>query len=448
VAGERPSTGVGAEGHDDNEEDLIMYDTNATMAEALRLTREGRVSEATALLQRVLGGARPIPAAQRVSDGIFGRGRNSQEGDLPLASGLPQVSGLRLVSGLPQVSGLPVASELPQVNGLPGVSGLLDSLQAQLPAGLPGRTPLVRPAGSEAAAVAAASAPGGEIRHLIHTDVAGSRTYDLYIPTGYAGEPVPLVVMLHGGTQDAMDFAAGTRMNDLAEQHTFIVAYPEQSTAANSGRYWNWFRPDDQRRDQGEPAILAGITRQIMSDYAVDEARVYVAGFSAGGAMAAVMASTYPDLFAAAGVHSGLACGAAQDVPSAFEAMQNGGSAGPSIDVPLIVFHGDQDNIVAPVNADRLIASRIPASEWTGRDAELRPLATANGEDSAGRRQSRHVYRDADGRVVAEKWTVHGGSHAWSGGSPVGSYTDAQGPDASAEMVRFFHEHAAQVTVR
>jgi poly(hydroxyalkanoate) depolymerase family esterase len=352
---------------------------NATMAEALRLTRSGQLSEATRLLQRSL--STTLPA---------------------------------------------------------GASGLLDNLQLRLPAQLPGNTPLVPHARS--AAVAAAASAHGVVRHLTYVGPAGSRTYDLYIPTSYAAQPVPLLVMLHGGTQDATDFAAGTRMNDLAEQQTFIVAYPEQTTAANIGRYWNWFRPEDQRRDAGEPAILAGITRQIMSDYAVDPARVYVAGFSAGGAMAAVMAATYPDLYAAAAVHSGLACGAAQDVPSAFAAMQNGGSAGPTIDIPLIVFHGDGDNIVAPVNADRLIASRIAASPGRGSEAGLpRPATTFSG-DGAGHRYSRWVYRDADGRVVAEQWRVHGGSHAWSGGSPAGSYTDRQGPDASAEMLRFFLE--------
>jgi poly(hydroxyalkanoate) depolymerase family esterase len=374
---------------------------NATMAEALRLTRSGRLSEATDLIQRSLGGTIPPATTRPAFTKMLSHGKTHD-------------------------------------SALPRASDLLEKLQPRLLAGMSGNTPLVRPTGSGAAAAAAASAPGGEIRHLTHINPAGSRTYDLYIPTGYAGEPVPLVVMLHGGSQDVTDFAAGTRMNDLAEQQTFIVVYPEQSTAANIGRYWNWFRPEDQRRDAGEPAILAGITREVMRGYAVDPTRVYVAGFSAGGAMTAVMAATYPDLYAAAAVHSGLACQAAQDVPSAFAAMQNGGSAAAPIDVPLIVFHGDVDNIVAPVNADRLIASCIAAKASDAGEA-----ATIVGGDGLGRRSSRSVYRDASGAVVAERWSVHGGSHAWFGGSPVGSYTDAQGPDASAEILRFFLEHPA-----
>jgi poly(hydroxyalkanoate) depolymerase family esterase len=350
-------------------------DRNITMAEALRLTRAGRLTEATAALQRGLAGAGASP----------GRG----------ATAAPAVASPGVITGLRRGT----------------------------------RSP-----GGDAVARAAA-APGGEIRHLIHTEGAGTRSYDLYIPTSYASEPVSLVVMLHGGKQNGSDFAAGTRMNAFAEQHRFLVAYPEQSRAANHGGYWNWFSASDQRADAGEPAIIAGITRAVMRDLVVDPARVYLAGFSAGGAMAAVMAATYPDLYAAVGVHSGVAYRAAHDVGSAFAAMRTGGTPAPGGAVPLIVIHGDRDPIVAPVNADRVIASRLAAGDIAGHDAPIRMSS------DRGRAHTRTVYRGVDGTAAVEASIVHGGGHAWYGGSPAGSYTDPDGPDSSAEMIRFFLQH-------
>jgi poly(hydroxyalkanoate) depolymerase family esterase len=368
----------------------MIDDSNATMTAALRLIRGGQLVEATALLQRRLGASLSATATKSARSGLLGRLRSGPQARL--------------------------------ADPLVAPSAGADLGSASSPA------------------AAAAAAPGGEICHLTHTDAAGTRSFDLYIPTDYTGEAVPLVVMLHGGSQDAADFAAGTRMNDFAERHTFLVAYPQQSSAANSGGYWNWFRPEHQRRDAGEPAIIAGITRQIKADLAVDPTRVYVAGLSAGGAMAAVMAATYPELYAAAGVHSGLAYRAAHDLGSALAAMHTGGSPTSAGDVPLIVFHGDADTTVGHVNADKVVASRIPVpGPTTGRTGQPEPTTTRS--DQNGRTYTRNVYTDHHGRVIAEQWTIHGGGHAWYGGNTVGSYTDPLGPDAAAEMVRFFLEH-------
>jgi poly(hydroxyalkanoate) depolymerase family esterase len=261
----------------------------------------------------------------------------------------------------------------------------------------------------------------------------GLRHFKLFTPAGLADDqPAPLLVMLHGCKQHPDDFAAGTRMNELAQEQGFRVLYPAQAPRSNAHRCWNWFQPGDQKRGGGEPALLAAITRHVMQSHAVHAERVYVAGLSAGGAMATILANEYPDLFAAVGVHSGLPQGSASDVASAFNAMKHGprGAAckPASARVPLIVFHGDLDATVHPRNSELLLAGAAPAE------------VNAGGVQG-GHGYVRSVFRDAAGRVVAEHWLVHGCGHAWSGGSPKGSYTDARGPDASREMWRFFTEH-------
>jgi poly(hydroxyalkanoate) depolymerase family esterase len=338
----------------------------AQMFEANRLTKRGRFAEATALLQRGLGGGH-----------------------------------------------------------LPGMETLLSGLRRGV-----GRMP-TSPRKPRPGPVA----PGRLVQHS-YANAAGERTCKLYVPTTHHGQAAPLIVMLHGGTQSADDFAAGTRMNELAERHGFLVAYPEQSRTANPMGYWNWFQPADQRRGSGEASLIAGLTQLIVDEYAVEARRVYVAGFSAGGAMAAVMASAYPDVYAGAAVHSGIPAGAAHDVASAFAAMAQGAPTRRTPPVPLIVFHGDGDETVNHVNADCLVRSVL-----ANPGMRQQPLTT-RGRVAGGHEYTRRVYSDRDRTPLVEHWTIHESGHAWSGGSQHGTYTDPRGPDASAELVRFFAQHA------
>ncbi len=387
------------------------------MTEATRLTRQGRLVEATALIQQTL--ASPAvpwrtpdpPSAEKESGGAPGRH--------PAPSpALSAAEGTHLRRVLP--------GWIPRRRSLPSRS--TSSLRRpQRPAGLDVKR------------------PAGRFEAFSCTNAAGARAYRLYVPAGQTGAPMPLVVMLHGGTQDAATFAAATGMNDLAERQAFLVAYPEQPRSANPGKYWNWFVPGHQRRGVGEPSLIAGITREVTDRYGVDVTRVYVAGFSAGGAMAAVMAAVYPDLYAAVGVHSGLPYAAADDVASAFAAMKQGPSRParpPARPLPLIVFHGDRDATVAHYNAAGLIDHALTAANPDGRPGTP-PTAVIAGQVPGGHAYTRTCYHDPVGAVLAERWIIHEGGHAWSGGVSHGSYTDPRGPDASAEFIRFFDEHPA-----
>jgi poly(hydroxyalkanoate) depolymerase family esterase len=267
-------------------------------------------------------------------------------------------------------------------------------------------------------------------------NLAGTRTYKLFVPSSFNGDPLPLVVMLHGCDQSPDDFAAGTRMNATAEEQTFLVAYPAQTQSANFSKCWNWHNAAEQRRDFGEPSLIAGITRQIMEELPVQPGCVYVAGLSAGGAAAAVMGSVYPDLYAAVGVHSGLACGSASDMGSAFFAMLLGrapprGGAGPAL--PTIVFHGDRDTTVHPANGAHVIVQSKAGSTLQ--------TTIRHGHAVGGMGYTCTVQSDESGHPMLEHWELHGAGHAWSGGSPAGSYTEPRGPDATREMMRFFLSH-------
>jgi poly(hydroxyalkanoate) depolymerase family esterase len=399
-------------------EQEVVFDMNDMMLQATRLTRESRLIEATALIQRMLRGENDCEIA-RLGDKppiIDGFAETIDKTKPPRFCMAPSAR-TRYFQALRDPT---YRFKYSTWHGLQGWTG---------PAPL--STPDIVP-------------EGGKFIESIYTNPAGSRAYKLYIPSGYQGQAVPLVVMLHGGTQTPDDFAAGTRMNLIAEDEICLVTYPAQPSHANPAKCWNWFRPNDQRRDRGEPSLIAGITRQVMHDYAIEPRRVYVVGFSAGAAAAAVMGATYPDLYAAIGVHSGLAFGAADDLISAFAAMGQGDSRCSSASrdtsdvpnrppVPTIVFHGDRDSIVHPRND--VIASSTRATNWQKK--------VRRGQVPGGRAYTCTIHIDANGREVLEQWCIHGAGHAWSGGSPAGSYTDPRGPDAAREMLRFFRNHPA-----
>lgn len=294
--------------------------------------------------------------------------------------------------------------------------------------------------GTPAKAPPAPLAPGAQFIEGSFSNHAGQRDYKLYIPSSYAGQPMSLLVMLHGCTQNPDDFAAGTQMNAVAEEKQCFVVYPAQPANANSSRCWNWFNALDQQRDQGEPSIIAGIAEQIIASYPVDRRQVYVAGLSAGGAMAVIVGTLYPDLFAAVGVHSGLPFASARDLPSALAAMRSGGMAAPQRPssqgggLPIIVFHGDRDNTVNPRNGEELIAQGLRDQAGAAKAA----ASVDSGSVPNGHRYTRTSHRHQDGTPLGEHWVIHGAGHAWSGGSDSGSYTDGKGPDASREMMRFF----------
>lgn len=377
------------------------------MLDAARLTRAGRLHEATQAIRAALGTAPP-------EDPVAGPGGEVLEG---------------------------LVTEI-DAGGPPAASPWLD------PAGIrPARAPDDATVGRDR----------GGIHAGTHAHGGTSRNYRLFVPPGNAGRAMPLVVMLHGCTQDPEDFAAGTRMDEHARERGVVVLYPEQSRRANPQGCWNWFKHTHQRRHRGEPGLIASMAQAVVLRHGLDTDRVYIAGLSAGGAMAALVAACHPEVFAAVGVHSGLAPGAAASLPEALAAMhgaagthapavgsaqvgQPGGGHGAAtgrptpLDVPAIVFHGDHDRTVHPRNGEQVIDAVIG-------EASARAAAhVEHGGSGRGRRYTRRVHAGGGGRPRAEHWIVHGAGHGWSGGSPSGTYTDPTGPDASAEMLRFFLE--------
>jgi poly(hydroxyalkanoate) depolymerase family esterase len=358
------------------------------MGEALGLVRQSNLVEATAVLRRALSGE-ALQGQESASDGR------------PFLSARPAFAP-------------PLRRPLGEV---------LRALRAQ-PAMPPGTAPEAEPT----------HAFGKRFLKRVYRGPAGSLSYRLYIPADRERRELALVLMLHGCTQNPEDFALGTRMNDLADEFGLIVAYPHQPRRANASGCWNWFDRRHQNRGSGEPAKLTGLAQALAKEFGVGNERIFAAGLSAGGAMAEVLAATYPDVFAAVGVHSGLPYRSAADVPSAFAAMK-GAAAGEPAPVAgdrrcrKIIIHGLADGTVDPVNGERIL----------DQAARGEPLKRIDLDSEFGDgRVSRTVLEDAEGRPAVERWRVEGGGHAWFGGDPRGSYTQTVGLDASRVMVRFF----------
>lgn len=400
----------------------------AQMRQATRKLMSGGASEATAAIQKALQTlpGQPNGATPPVSNAMPNKNATSDIGDASVT--VPNF-----------------VSDLLNRLGIPAAYGNINTGKKDA------EGDLLSPEELESGKATA----NGQFLTKSFTNHAGTRNYKLYIPSSYHGQAMPLMVMLHGCTQNPDDFASGTRMNIVAEESQCFVVYPTQTQAANTAKCWNWFKALDQQRDQGEPSIIAGITQTVINDYKLDAGKVYIAGLSAGGAMAIIMGTTYPDLYAAVGVHSGLPYAAAHDLPSALAAMRGNVPISDSKhkhdadarlqSIPIIVFHGDKDATVSPQNSEQLMAQSVPEVIFNQRNNKydaskpIKPVVIVQ-EDQVpnGHRYTRTSHHDARGRSIAEHWMIHGAGHAWAGGNKSGTYTDGKGPDASREMMRFF----------
>ena len=414
------------------------------LGEATELVHSGNLMEATAAIQRALNNQAPLARATSATRAA------------PATPATPATP----ASPSAATSAKPAASPWRTAQSS-AASNLRSKLKATVEDAVVRE---VRMPGSWARPAAAPEQPVGKsVREapdsfervtFVH---AGTRhQYRLYVPPGAASDvAMPLVLMLHGCTQNADDFALGTGMNQAAAPANALVLYPVQPRSANPNGCWNWFEPGHQRRGQGEPDLLVAMVRDVMARHPVDAQRVYAAGLSAGGAMAAVLGREYPDVFAAVGVHSGLQAGAANNMMAALSAMNNGAKLGtksrpaahPS-GAPhpaLIVFHGDADSTVHAKNGEQLVDAALQAA--LGGKSAVQHEAL-RGQSDGGQRFTRTVYRAAGAKgadvladVLAEHWVLHSAGHAWSGGNASGSYTDARGVSATQEMLRFFLEH-------
>ena len=401
------------------------------LLEATRLTSAGRLTEATAALQRMLGGqwTPSMPPAGSPPPVIDGEVMRTSDVNPASQTGPVSRAGVgRLPLAVPEHAGQQFMPD--------ALRGFLDQISRdgfQLPGGeqAPAHT---RPA-------PAPIPEGAEFLAATFSNQAGSRPYKLYVPSGYrAGEPVPLVVMLHGCTQSPDDFAAGTRMNEAAEERTFIVAYPGQTSSANPQKCWNWFNEGDQQRGQGEPSLIAGITREVMRDYAIDPGGSMLRGCPPAAQPPLSWRTPIPicspqwvciqawlaEQHAICLRRSPPCSGAAAEPGTCIREPQDYEQPRPSSSTATATRRS------APATA------RLSSRRWERRRSA--PW-TENGQTPRGYDYAREIHEDANGQAVIERWTVHGAGHAWFGGSPAGSYTDPRGPDATREMIRFFLEH-------